>query len=205
MPASDTRQGSTPRTAAGNASSHTSGTAGNQAGDTGNLPWNQQHDRFSTLGLTMLFTVVVDGLGFPHDLGGWTACDGLKVDFQYDRIRSGGEYEYTHMIPTNISYPPVTLRRGMDRTSSKKVEALLTKVVSQWADGKHYGSNPDSGSDLTVTIALFDVHKNQPVTTWTMPHAHITSWTGPSLSATANGVAIESLVFEHQGFLRSAT
>lgn len=165
---------------------------------------NRQHDHFANLGLTMLFTVVVDGLGLSHDLGGWTACDGLKVDFQYDRIRSGGEYEYTHLIPTNISYPPVTLRRGMDRKSSEKVRNLLTKVAKQWADGKHHGSTPESGSDLTVTIELFDVHKSTAIATWTMPHAHITSWTGPSLSATANGVAIESLAFEHQGFLRSA-
>ena len=204
MPTPDATPKSKPRTEASNAGSHTGGTGGSH-GNTGNLPWNPQHDHFATLGLTMLFTVVVQGLGFPHDLGGWTACDGLRVDFQYDRIRSGGEYAYTHLIPTNIAYPPVTLRRGMDRESSKKVEDLLAKVAGQWVGTKHYGSTPESGSDLTVTIDLFDVHKKKPVTTWTLPHARVTSWTGPSLSATANGVAIESLVFEHQGFLRSLT
>lgn len=196
MPTPNASPQSKPHTGAGTTSSH---------GGSGSLPGNPQHDRFARLGLTMLFTVVVEGLGFPHDLGGWTACDGLKVDFQYDRIRSGGEYGFTHLIPTNISYPPVTLRRGMDRESSKKVEHLLAKVAGQWAKSKHDDSTTESDTDLTVTIALFDVHKTDPVATWTMPHARVTSWTGPSLSATANGVAIESLVFEHQGFLRSAT
>ena len=196
------RAGTGPRVS-GSAGAPTPG-AGPHAGPTGggSSPWNHP-DRFGNLGLTMLFTVVVEGLGFPRHLGGWTACEGLKVDFRYDRVRSGGDYEHDHLIPTTIAYPPVTLRRGMQRQSSEEVRKLLAAVADRWA----VGAQPDSaaGSAMTVTIELFDVHKSKAIATWVLPRAHVTSWSGPMLSARTNDVAVEALVFEHDGFLRSGS
>jgi phage tail-like protein len=155
--------------------------------------------QFPRLGLSMLFTVSVGSLG---SLGQWTACDGLRVDFRFDRVRSGGEYGHDYILPSGISYPPVTLRRGMDPVASRKVRDWLRTVAERWQlwEGEP-GPRPFAGT--TVTVSLHDVYKDPeaPVAVWSLQNAYPVSWSGPSLNARTNEVAVETLVLEHEGFL----
>lgn len=148
-------------------------------------------------GLSMLFTVSVADIG---TLGQWTSCEGLRVDFRFDKFRSGGEYAHEYIVPNGISYPPVTLRRGMEAASSKELRTWLRSVARLWElwEGE---AEPYPGT--TVTISLHDVYKlpAAPVAVWNLDHAYPVSWAGPTLNARTNEVAVETLVIEHQGFL----
>jgi phage tail-like protein len=149
---------------------------------------------FSRLGLSMLFSVKIAGC---EDLGKWSSCEGLKVEFKYEKLRSGGEYDCEYIQPQHVTYSPVTLRRGVEFTGSGSVQAWLRGVVLRWQLWEGQGRQ---FSGTTVTIDLFDVYKT-PVAGWRLKNAYPVSWSGPSMNAKTNEVALETLVFEHEGFL----
>ncbi len=149
--------------------------------------------QFSHVGLTMRFKVTVSNYG---TLGHWTSCDGLKVDFKYDVVRSGGDYGSTHVLPQNVAFGPVTLKRAVEAVYSETVKRWLTSMFVIW--------NTEQGeykSQNTITIELFDVYQLRPVATWTLQGAFPVSWSGPQLSAKGSDIAFETLVLEHDGFL----
>lgn len=151
--------------------------------------------RFSPIGLSMRFKVTVSNYG---TLGHWTSCDGLKVDFKYEEVRSGGDYSSTHILPQSVVFAPVTLKRAVEAVYTDQVRAWLMTMYMLW--------NTEPGefkSENTVTIELFDVYQLHPVATWMLEGAYPVSWSGPQMSAKANEVATETLVIEHDGFLAS--
>lgn len=148
-------------------------------------------------GLAMRFKVTIKNsqLAAVDDLGMWSSCEGLKVSFGTSVVKSGGEYGYEQVLPEAVKYQNVTLRRGMLAKDSGSLQAWLAKVANEWQDSSFQGAS--------VGITLYDATRHA-VATWTLLNAYPVSWTGPSLSAADNKVAIESLEFVHQGFLRSA-
>ena len=95
-------------------------------------------------GLVMRFDVVVDGI----DLGAWSSCDGLKVDFGLKEIKVGGNNEYKVYLPDRVNYPHLVLKRAMTAKDSGKVHELVASMVDATEGG-------------TATITLRDSH-NQP-------------------------------------------
>ncbi len=150
--------------------------------------------KFRHLGLAMRFKVVADGI----NLGKWTSCDGLKVEFKYDAVRSGGNYSDTSILPTFVSFSPVTLKRAVEFEYSQRVLLWLSQVAVEWQNGTGI---PDIGT--TVTISLLDVYQNEeaPAMSWQLRKAFPVAWSGPSLSAKSTEIATETLVLEHDGFL----
>lgn len=153
---------------------------------------------FRKLGLAMRFKVVVEGAGLPGlKLGFWTSCEGLKVEFKYDTVRSGGDYTNTHVLPQYVNYSPITLKRAVEGPWSEAVKAWLQDTAAAWQAGDI------SRIGKTVTIALLDVTQDEedPAAFWTLTNAFPASWTGPSMSARSSEIATETLVLEHDGFL----
>ena len=68
-------------------------------------------------GLIMRFDVIVDGI----DLGAWSSCDGLKVDFGLKEIKVGGNNECKVYLPDRVNYPHLVLKRAMTASDSGKV------------------------------------------------------------------------------------
>lgn len=134
-------------------------------------------------GLVMRFDVVVDGI----DLGAWSSCDGLKVDFGLKEIKVGGTNDYKVYLPDRVFYPRLVLKRAMNASDSGKVMSWLRSMV-------------DATDGGTATITLRDSH-NQTVSEWTFANARPSLWKGPTLSATGKEVATEMLELVHEGFL----
>lgn len=134
-------------------------------------------------GLVMRFDVVVDGI----DLGAWSSCDGLKVDFGLKEIKVGGSNDYKVYLPDRVNYPRLVLKRAMTAKDSGKVMTWLRSMVDATEGG-------------TATITLRDSH-NQTVSEWTFANSRPASWKGPTLSATGKEVATEILELVHEGFL----
>lgn len=162
----------------------------------------QRAKPFRHLGLAMRFKVEVLGLGEGVSLGQWTSCDGLRVEFKFDSVRSGGDYTSTHVLPQYVSYSPVTLKRAVEKPYSDSVQSWLGQIAAQWR----------SAGDLTaiaktVTIDLLDVYLNpdEPAMSWALANAFPVAWSGPSMNVKSGEVASETLVLEHEGFLRPRT
>ncbi len=134
-------------------------------------------------GLTMRFDVVVDGI----DLGAWSSCDGLKVDFGLKELKVGGNNGCKVYVPDRIHYPHLVLKRAMTAGDSGRVMSWLRSMVEATDGG-------------TATVTLRDSH-HQSVAEWTFSNVRPAAWTGPTLNANGKDVALEVLELVHEGFL----
>ena len=144
-------------------------------------------------GLAMRFSVTIDG----RNLGDWSACKGLKVELKVTPVRSGGDYSTEQILPDHVHYPNITLERAVHPTDSKTVKTWLEEVVSEWMNYDGSGT-PYAGG--TAEIKLLGVQGTE-VMSWDLTGVYPVAWSGPSLIATDNKVAIETLELAHRGFL----
>lgn len=140
-------------------------------------------DETTQFGLVMRFDVLVGGI----DLGGWSSCDGLKVDFGLKEIKVGGNNASRIYLPDRLVYTKLVLKRAMNAKDSARVMSWLKSMV-------------DSVEGESATITLRDSH-NAEVAQWTFLNVRPSSWKGPTLSSTAKDVAVEMLELVHEGFL----
>jgi phage tail-like protein len=146
-------------------------------------------------GLAMRFKVKVGEL---VDLGEWSACKGLKVELKVDKVKTvGGDYSTEQIFPDRVSYSNITLERAVHPDESPRVKQWLEDTVRQWMNYDGSGT-PYAGGMATIT--LLGVQGTE-VMHWDLRDVYPVSWSGPSLSATDNKVAIETLELAHRGFL----
>lgn len=149
-----------------------------------------------SFGLSMRFIVKFSNHGGIADLGEWSSCKGLKVEFKTDPVKLGGEYCEEVKLPTFVTYSPIVLERAVEHDVSGKLQAWLAKMAKSWVEYDAHGS-PSGG---TVHITLLDAH-GKSVMTWVLEEVFPVSWTGPTLDVKQNSVALETLTLEHGGFL----
>jgi phage tail-like protein len=142
-----------------------------------------QFNEDAQYGLVMRFDVIVDGI----ELGAWTSCDGLKVDFGLKEIKVGGNNDCKVYLPDRVFYQKLVLKRAMTQSDSAKVMSWLRSMV-------------DATDGGTATVTLRDSH-NHTVSEWTFANTRPFSWKGPTLTATGKEVATETLELVHEGFL----
>ncbi|MCU1658963.1 MAG: hypothetical protein JWO57_3619 [Pseudonocardiales bacterium] len=147
---------------------------------------------YPPLGMAMRFSVTVDGLNLGH----WHSCKGLNLKVASRHVEQGGQYIGRMLVPERVTFDPITLERAMHPSDSKVLQAWLKDVVSKFTAYK----DPDLLRDRTATIELLD-HQLSPVADWKLTHVYPIAWSGPSLGANENRVAMESLVLDHEGFL----
>ncbi|MGA8016235.1 MAG: phage tail protein [Candidatus Dormiibacterota bacterium] len=135
------------------------------------------------LGLETRFQVTVDGVS----LGDWATCKGLAVDFKLADYNELGNNDFVHGLPQAATYTRITLTRACVGADSKKLQAWLASIKSKPAKS-------------TAVVALHDAWGHE-VISWTLQGVLPAKWTGPSLDASSQKVAIETLELYHEGFL----
>src|SRR5256885_5246824 len=65
---------------------------------------------------SLRFRVKIDGDG---DLGNWSKCDGLSVEYDVFEYKEGGENAFIHRIPGRAKYQNVKLTRPVNKDSKK--------------------------------------------------------------------------------------
>jgi len=144
------------------------------------------------LGLNNRFSVKINDM----DLGMWGSCKGLSVDFKPEPIKQGGVYDYQTILPGQVQYKAVTLRRAINPKDSKTVQDYLRKMMSDWV-----GAMKQTGAGGHADISLFS-SEGVKLMTWTLHNVFPSRWDGPELDAmTAAGIAMETLELVHEGFL----
>ena len=140
-------------------------------------------NRNDTFGQTLRFRVRIDG---ENDLGSWSKCDGLAVEYEVKEYMEGGENTFVHRIPGRVKYQNIRLTRVINKDSSKVaawVAGLKSKVKRQ-----------------TAEIAALDP-KGQTIVTWNLDGVYPVKWSGPSFDIGTNQAATETLELSHNGFL----
>ena len=101
--------------------------------------------------------------------------------------RTGGaRSNESHKLPGRVRYRDVVLRRGLIGSLD------LYRWWSQVRDGDVVGAR------RTVTIQLLSEDRAEVVMTWRLFRAWPTKYTGPTLDATSQEVAIEELVLAYE-------
>ncbi|HYM50056.1 MAG TPA: phage tail protein [Candidatus Limnocylindrales bacterium] len=140
---------------------------------------------------SLRFQVSIDG-GNAKDLGDWTKCDGLSVQYDVYEYKEGGENSYVHRIPGRASYQNVKLSRTIDGYSTpentgKSVAAWLSSLATEVK--RH-----------TAEISLVDLEVKK-IAGWKLQGVYPVRWSGPSLDAGSATMAMETLELAHDGFL----
>jgi phage tail-like protein len=165
------------------------------------------------LGLQNRFLVTVDGI----NLGGWGKCSGLKVDFNPFKFVEGGNYNNENILPGQVKYSDITLERAIEPQGSAVVQRWLASRVNSWvnAPGSAHGAvasalnavgslvgagNIGGAAGGTGQITLCSA-EGKPLISWSLRNVYPYSWKGPDLDAATMGIAKETLVLCHEGFL----
>lgn len=139
----------------------------------------QSHDHH---GQAVRFRVRIDG----EDLGDWTKCDGLSVEYEVKEYQEGGENSFVHKIPGRAKYQNVKLTRVVNK-DSEKVAVWLTSLQA-------------TIRRQTAEIAALKGDGGE-ITSWKLQGVYPAKWTGPSFDASSNQIATETLELVHNGFL----
>jgi phage tail-like protein len=137
-------------------------------------------------GLTLRFKVTID---HKTDLGNWSKCDGLSVEYDIFEYKEGGENGFIHRLPGRRKYQNIKLTRPLDSQSAK---------VATWVSKKE---GPLAGH--TAEIAVLDA-QGGTVAAWTLSDVFPARWSGPTLDIGGKDVAYEILELAHNGFLSGA-
>lgn len=127
------------------------------------------------------------------DLGSWSKCTGLKMDFNPVAVKYGGDYRNTGYLPGPTTYPKITLQRAVEPKASAAVQKWLKRIAMDWVQ-PNKKLDPGGG-----TITLYGP-TNEPVLTWHLVNVRPAAWSGPDLDANGGKIALETLELVHEGF-----
>ena len=122
-----------------------------------------------------------------YAVAGFSECSGLDATVEIMDYREGGVNGYVHRFATRALYSNLTLKHGV---------IYLYDDLWTW----HYSWVQGSGTRKDGMVVLLDESRN-PAKIWKFKSGIPTKWVGPSLNATQNSVAIESLEIAHEGLV----
>lgn len=136
------------------------------------------------------FLVRFEGLLLTRGLPdiGFQEVGGLSVEIGMEEYAEGGENRYKHRMPGPISYPNLTMKRGM----------LIGSQAAKWFRDAVEGFQFEA-HDITV-ILLNENHL--PIQAWNFINAWPVKWSVEGLNGMENSLMIESIEFAYQYFRR---
>ena len=129
------------------------------------------------------FRVEIEGLTST----GFAEVSGLSATAEVIEYREGADVTSTRKLPGLITYPNVTLKRGI--TTSRELFDWWTTVVK------------GSVQRRNVVIILLDDDRKE-VLRWILREAWVAKYEVGELNAEGTDVAIESIELAHEGFER---
>ena len=117
-------------------------------------------------------------------VGSFAEVSGLGVEIEPIEYRNGSEVTTVRKLPGLTKFSNVVLKRGI----------IGDLGVWEWINAAMNGSR----DQRTVVIELLD-ESREAVMAFKLRNAWPVKWEGPSLNATANEVAIETLELCHEG------
>lgn len=123
---------------------------------------------------------------------------GLKRTAEVIEHREGGDPSTVRKMPGQVKYEPITIERGLTHDLT-----FLQWANKVWNFGAGLGAEvslKDFRKDITIEIYN---EAGQLVLAWNVFRCWVSEYTAlPELDANANAVAIESMVLQHEGFVK---
>ncbi len=120
-------------------------------------------------------------------LGGFTECTGLEMSLDVEEYKEGGRNGAVLQFPTRVKWGHITLKKGVGAGTG----------LWDW----HYGFAEGKGKRRDGIIILqTDLHI--PNNIWYFSRGLPVKYMGPTMNASQNSVAIESIEITHEGLLQ---
>ena len=124
---------------------------------------------------------------FDVALGGFMECSGLEMTMQPEEYKEGGRNGTVLKFPNRVSWSNIILKRGVGASTA----------LWDW----HYGFVEGRGTRRDgVIILINDLHL--PTNIWSFRRGLPVKYTGPTMNASQNNVAIESIEIAHEGIFQ---
>jgi phage tail-like protein len=127
---------------------------------------------------------VAMGAIFDVALGGFNECSGLEMTLDLHEQEEGGVNGYVHRFPTRVKWSNLTLKKGIGAGTG----------LWDW----HYGFAEGKGRRRDGVIVLLN-ELQLPNNIWFFRRGLPVKYSGPTLNAQQNNVAIESIEIAHEG------
>ena len=134
------------------------------------------------------FVFEVDGL----EIGQFQEVTGLEVEVSVESVEEGGENGFVHRLPGRMSWPNITLKRGITQTDN-----LLMWLNK--SSGEQFGAAGNALTRSTAAITLTGP-AGARIRAWEFVGAFPVKWKGPDFAATSTSAAQETLEIAHHGF-----
>lgn len=116
--------------------------------------------------------------------GGFSECTGIEVNVDIFTYPEGGQNTYVHRLPTRTNHADIVLKRGL----------LLATELWLWIQDTSRGRySRKDGYILMLTPSGI------PAQAWIFRRGLPMKWSGPSLVASQDAVATETLTIAHEG------
>lgn len=145
----------------------------------------------TNVGLANRFLVTIVPQGYS--LGSWQKAEGLDVTWDMPDYRAGDGGNARWFFPGNTKYSTVKLIRAACDDS---------KVVRDWLNANSFNF---SKSRSNVTIKLYDSSGAHVIIEWELRNAQPKKWSINNMDAGASQISVETLEFDHEGFLEDET
>jgi phage tail-like protein len=133
--------------------------------------------------LSLLGSVAMSAV-FDVALGGFNECSGLEMSMQPEEYKEGGRNGTVLKFPSRVTWSNISLKKGIGSGTA----------LWDW----HYGFVEGKGKRRDGLIVLLnDLHI--PNNIWYFRRGLPVKYTGPSMNATQNSVAIEAIEIAHEG------
>jgi phage tail-like protein len=120
-----------------------------------------------------------------YAVAGFSECSGLEASIEITEFKEGGENRYVHKFATRAGYSNIVLKHG----AIFLYDDLWT-WHNDWVQGQ--GSRKDG-------LIVLEDEAGKPAKIWKFKRGIPMKWSGPTLNASQNAVAIESLEISHEG------
>jgi phage tail-like protein len=121
---------------------------------------------------------------FDVALGGFNECTGIEMSLDVEEYREGGLNGTVRKFPTRVKWSNITLRKGIGAGQG----------LWDW----HYGFVEGKGKRRDGLIVLM-TDLRLPNNIWYFQRGLPVRYTGPSMNAGQNQVAIEAIEIAHEG------
>ena len=134
------------------------------------------------------FLVEVDGV----EIGRFAEISGLEVSVETEEIQEGGQNSFVHKVPGRMTWPNITLKRGITQNDS------LIKWLQE-SSGEQFAANKNKLRRSTAAVTLIGP-AGKRLRAWEFDGAFPIKWTGPNFSVDSTDMAMEQLEISHHGF-----
>lgn len=150
---------------------------------------NDSFDADRVSASTFLFEV--DGV----EIGRFMEVGGLQVDIATDEVTEGGENSFVHKLPGRMTWPNITLKRGITQNDS------LLEWLNK-SSGEQFAASGNKVTRSTAALTLVGP-AGERLRAWEFDGAFPVKWTGPTFAFSSNDAATEELEIAHHGFRAS--